>query len=980
MDTRIALKNRTVLKFYNSNNGVCVYTIEKELARGASSIVYEASYVNNAGTKRIVRIKECYPFALSVIREAGGALVPFASDHEKFEEQKSKMRFAFDLGNELFQTSGLTNFTTNTVDIYELNNTLYVVTTYQEGDILSYQRFSSLKDCIAVVKSIAKTIVKIHNKGYLYLDIKPENIFVLEGTYEIVQLFDFGSLVSIKELKKRVDDCAYKISYTKGFSALELKMGNQKNVGKHTDVYAIGAVLFYLIFGRVPEALDCEMDAEYEYERSKYAEKTFQDKLYYELTEFFRNTLANYHLDRYQDMQQVIVKLEDLEELADISIPYIHSSHIVNPRILVGRTKELGILEKWIQQSDQNIIFVTGMGGIGKSSLIRRFISERVYQFDTVLYLNYHHSLQETIADDRQFMINAITKSEQEEPDEYFTRKLIAVSKITRGQQVVLVIDNFEDNHYAGMEELLGLGWKIIIIARNSVLAKEYPCMNIEAIRDKKCIYRMFENHIRCTIDMDEYPIIDKIIEEVQGHTLALELIAKQIENSFLTIPETEKLLQENGFAGIAPEKIPYTRDNVSEMDTIQNIINKLFSSTNMSEQKKTVLKAVAFFGTNGISANIFADIYGLETKDVLNELISEGWLNVNRHALSMHPVIIETVLKWKNTELFQKVSSFMMTELKKLVVKNIDRSLELCEQFINSCGVNSEFTLQQSYRELLFEVLSAMPRYREEYILNNALKLAQNLGTLNGNAVVKLYDLISEIYEERCELDAAYHYIMQGQSIVNRFADDHVKGQYYYLWVGYYDHKLDGWYATTNKEEKKLLNLLKKMLDKAIKHMKKSQHPDSKVLLAEYLRCKANILIRSNPRMKIRILSLLNKVDEFVKQEGLEYSEFACGYYLTWAWYYTYVKPNENRVLEYIAQAHDVELKICSNDLDLIDNLFITGANILLENGRTKDAAKWLMLAIRMCDENEELLPYVRKKMELSTYLKDVYRYADEG
>ena len=53
MDTRIALKNRTMLKFYNSDNGVCVYTIENELARGASCIVYEATYVNNSGTKRL---------------------------------------------------------------------------------------------------------------------------------------------------------------------------------------------------------------------------------------------------------------------------------------------------------------------------------------------------------------------------------------------------------------------------------------------------------------------------------------------------------------------------------------------------------------------------------------------------------------------------------------------------------------------------------------------------------------------------------------------------------------------------------------------------------------------------------------------------------------------------------------------------------------------------------------------------------------
>lgn len=223
-----------------------------------------------------------------------------------------------------------------------------------------------------------------------------------------------------------------------------------------------------------------------------------------------------------------------------------------------------------------------------------------------------------------------------------------------------------------------------------------------------------------------------------------------------------------------------------------------------------------------------------------------------------------------------------------------------------------------------------------------------------------------------------AYTYLMQVQPIVNKFADDHIKGQYYYLWVGYFDNKLNGWYTTTNKEESKILASLKKTLDKAIKHMKKSQHPDNKKLLAEYLRCKANILIRSNPKMKLRIAALLNRTEMIVKQEGLEYSEFAGGYYLTWAWYYTYVEPNGIKVSEYIAQAYDVENKICENDLDVIDNLFIPVANILLENGKEEDSAEWLNMGIRLCDENDKMLPFVRKKMELYTYLLDVYHLTE--
>ena len=974
MDTRIALKNNTVLRFYNHDNGICTYIIEKELARGASCIVYEASYINNLGTKKRVRIKECYPFILTLKRGTDGVLVPIESDKNKFEECKEKMQIAFDLGNELFQTSGLTNYTSNTVDIYKRNNTLYVVTAYQEGTTLAEHQFSNLKDCITVVKSTAKVIAKIHQKGYLYLDIKPENIFSLAGTYDIVQLFDFDSLVPMKAMEQGADDCEYKISYTKGFSALELKTGNYRKIGKQTDVYAIGAVLYYLLFETVAEALECEMDAEYEYIHSKYAAKTFQDKLYYELTDFFHNTLANYTMDRYRDMQQVVAKLEKIEKLADISIPYIQSSYISCPKILTGRREEILKLEKWLEMPNNNLLFVTGMGGIGKSSLIRGFLSEQNDRADILLFLNYYHSLKQTIADDKQFDIHGIKKSLQEEPDEYFIRKLSVARELTNGQKVILVIDNYDNNDLEGMEELLKPGWKIIMITRNSTWAEDYFSIPIEAIKDKKEIYKIFESHIRRSMEKEEYPVIDRIIDKVQGHTLALELIAKQIENSFLSVLEAEKLLKEKGISGIASEKVPYTKDQISVMDTIKNIINKLFLSAGITKQKESVLKAVAFCGTRGVSVNTFAKVYGLATKDIMNELSKEGWIRIEQYTIMMHPVIMETVLSWKITAEFCEKADFIMTEFIKMMLTDKEEFLRLGEEFLDCCNRHEELTLLQSYRELMFGVLSSMPRHREEYILVNAIRLTRNLGELNQNAIMKLYELISEIYEERNELEEACRYIMQAKPVINRFANHHIKGQYFYLWTGYFDYKLDGRYAVTNKEEEKILASLKKVLDKAIRHMNKSKHPEHRKLLAEYLRCKANILIRSNPKMKRRIRSLLNRTESILKQEQLEDSKLACGYYLTRAWYYTYVEEDNEKILEYISRAYDVGIKIYENELDIVDSLLVPAANIFLESRNEEMAVKWLMSGIGLCDEKEELIPFVRKKMELYTYLLDVY------
>ena len=58
MDKRIALKPNTILQFKNIYDGMVQYTIQKEIARGGSSIVYDAAYLNNANQAKIVRIKE----------------------------------------------------------------------------------------------------------------------------------------------------------------------------------------------------------------------------------------------------------------------------------------------------------------------------------------------------------------------------------------------------------------------------------------------------------------------------------------------------------------------------------------------------------------------------------------------------------------------------------------------------------------------------------------------------------------------------------------------------------------------------------------------------------------------------------------------------------------------------------------------------------------------------------------------------------
>lgn len=999
MDSRRALEKNTLLRF---NDGY-EYTVINELARGGSSIVYNAFYYDNLNEKKSVIIKECYPFRCNLKRGSNSELIVPAAEADLFEKARQKMLRAYQLGNEFFHTDGLTNLTANTYNIFTANNTLYVVSAYSQGQELSYQRYKTVKESIAVVKSVADTIRKIHNKGFLYLDVKPCNVLTLEGTTELIQLFDFDTLVPISDLGGMLD-IDNKISYTKGFAALEQQTGEFNKIGRHSDVYGIGALLFYMLFNRVPSAFDCELDAEYDFKKSKLSGSTYQDALAFKLTDFFHNTLADYYLDRFSNMETVIEKLTELQALADLSCRYINRSKISKPTLFLGRETESGWITEKLKNGTDECFFIVGMGGIGKSTLVRNCVKQNEELFDTVLYLNYLGSIEETIIDDYSVHINSVKKDKTETNQTYFNRKLSILQELGKDKRCLLIIDNYTGDETEALPKLLQLGWITLFIARDKSLAVGFEALELKQLPDRTLL-NLFVRYIGHELTEDEVKNALSIIENVGGHTLVIELIAKQISSPIcsLSVQNAADIVSNSGFSDLAAEKMDHQKDSRRYHSTVRQIIADLFEADKLSVSQRTILKVLSLFGRNGISVNKLCEMLGINNKDDISALYNQGWLCVEDTIMTMHPVIEEVVANWKFSEAAMtatiKVLAYLDSKLKEEYSrKNIDyiqhirgrepvfgdlEELELhlllAASVLERGKRESRISSLEIYKELLYYTIKNTPCENEDFIREKSEEFIALFHHDNEIKLMDIYQGLLEVLYEHGEFKLAVQRITEARNAISGKRSPYLWGQYHYILAGYYDAVLNGFYDAATKEEAELVRFLLSSVDKAIKYMKLSRGGDSGQLLGEYYRLKALVLIRGGNGTRKQVWTILGKVQRLIDRYAQPNSRLVRDYYMTLAWYYTYVEEESEKTAAYLSKAYEITEIVSVSEFDKIDELFSPSANILLEWQQYDAASKYLLQAVVICEKHLEIVAYKRKQVELLGHLLQVYFHGGE-
>jgi len=982
MDGRSALNPGTRLTFRNREGGVVSYVIQKEIGRGGSCVVYDASYTDNFGNAKLVRIKEFYPYGLRVTRHGDNSLEADERDSENYELQKRRLIEAYQQNHDLFSTPALTNYISNTSDIYESGGSIYIVSTWSNSETLSDHHCDSLRECALLLASAGKVIQRIHEAGFLYLDLKPDNILTINGSTDLVQLFDFDSMVSLSALREAIkaqDLTGIRTSYTKGFAPLEQHTGKLRKIGWHSDVYSLGAVLFYELWGHTPSAFDCDPIAVYDYDQMAFA-GSYQDRLYRELTDFFHRTLASFTGDRYAAMSEAVAHLELIAQLSDETLPWLYSTPIDAPTFFTGRSEELTALDELLHQPNQHIFSLYGLGGIGKSSFVREYLSNHRSEYDAMLYLYANDSLSELLLDDEAVHINTVEKQKEESADEYLPRKLKALSRLCAEQNTIVVLDNFSSAYIEKASAIFELDWKVLLISRDELPEGFCPSLRVSelTVRD---MARLFAYYSHCELDSEERKdAFGSIVESIDGHTLLLELIGRQIARDYLSLSAAALLVQESGFSHISGTKVDYIRDKQTVKTTIEAILGHLLQVDHYTGRERHVLKLLSLFDAPGISAQAFRVLADLKDMNTINSLEDSGWLKVERNWLSMHPVLREYVQgwPWQGEENHLSSAEAFMERLYMLIKPegkghDFDRQfpedysclwhlLRLAEQAVVNLGIRTPVS-----QRLLYHLVIDAPVDQDELMLQRCLTLLKHSDFLDSDSILRLYNEAAVLFRR-----------------LNYFADalDTLKEMKAYLLRHPSAYYLSVYHNTTGNilhdlDAKKNLKKCTKHQDEAIGAAKLSRHPRAQKQLATCLMDKAMSLLDLGVDLK-QCGKLLDDAADIVKKICGDYDYERYHWFCIASMYHARVAGDVEKALRYLGEATRIADTARDSTMSYVDHLLDQCAPIFYELKAYDQAIETIKEGIRLCEENSELSSYRRLRFDGYLFLSQIY--ADAG
>jgi tRNA A-37 threonylcarbamoyl transferase component Bud32 len=204
------------------------YTLERQLSEGGMATIYLARH---AMLKR--------PTAVKILKK-----------HVATDEFVHRFEREVQVASQLLHP--------NTVRIYDFGRTRdglpYYVMEFLDGvtlaELVNHSGPVPAGRIIHILRQVSAALREAHEHGMIHRDVKPENVMLCRrGEDDVVKLLDFGLVKNLETEQTRDVTKQIKILGTPRYMAPE-RLLNPSDVDARSDIYALGAVGYYLVTGK----------------------------------------------------------------------------------------------------------------------------------------------------------------------------------------------------------------------------------------------------------------------------------------------------------------------------------------------------------------------------------------------------------------------------------------------------------------------------------------------------------------------------------------------------------------------------------------------------------------------------------------------------------------------------------------------------------------------------------------------------------
>ena len=284
------------------------------IGEGSLCLVYDVLCPNGMTG----RLKEFYPasevLGERIFEREGAVLTRNPSYRDSETEQKLRTRFlrGYEHMRDIHMRAPESrNEMPNYGELYTAGASVYWFMSYDEGLCYSKVDEETLAELCAVGIAAVRAVDRYHRLGYLHLDIKEENIFILPQTRDYIKFIDFDNIVSKEEIR---GGAAY--GYSEKTAAPEVQRGRRDLICEASDYYSVGALIYRRLCKKEVTAMERVSMARFFLE--EYLEEYGDEKgeLGELLGQFFKRTLSNHPAHRYRSASEMEEQLRKIIEKA----------------------------------------------------------------------------------------------------------------------------------------------------------------------------------------------------------------------------------------------------------------------------------------------------------------------------------------------------------------------------------------------------------------------------------------------------------------------------------------------------------------------------------------------------------------------------------------------------------------------------------------------------------------------------------------